>query len=646
MSDPASRCIATLLTILICVLVTACGGSGGSGGDGSGTGTGAADVTANGSPPSSETLPTVNGSVDGNGNPIAGSNAGSAAAQSASAEPDRPTTQQDAERLLDQAAFGPTESQVSAVMQQGPRKYLLTQFAEPASRYTYTLPDNADRDRVHTSGLQNFCGQFSGSAQSNCWRDWYSTLPVQWDFFRQAVSNSDQLRQRVAFALGQIFVVSGLEVSGTYGLAEYHQMLRDNAFANFRTLLKKVILSPAMGSYLNMVDNDASAPNENFARELLQLFSLGTCLLNTDGSLAGGQCAPTYDNTIVRNYAYALSGWTYPAGGTNPWCSGCRDWRNPTYLRGDMMPVASRHDTNERTLLSGVRIAGGSSPQQALAAVLDSIMAHPNLAPFIGRQLIQHLVTSNPGSAYVARVSQAFNSGLYQSSGGVIGSGTRGDLQATLAAVLLDTEARDPGAAAAATYGRLRDPAHYVVAAIRALNGRTDGDRLGIWGGSSESMGQPIFNAPSVFNFYPPDFPLPGSTLVAPQFGISNANTAMARINFANDLVYWWYNKGQGLSPNPSLPNAIGTQVSYAPWEALLIDPDHDSAKVVDRLGELLTAGRLGATEKQAIATAMAQYGPADTWLTSTANASSWQRERVKTAAYLILSSPQYQIQR
>ena len=161
-------------------------------------------------------------------------------------------------------------------------------------------------------------GEFCDGRGDNCWRDWSSSTPLLWDFYRNAVSEPDQLRQRVGWALQQILVVSNLEVFGTYGLRNYNNALLNQAFGNYRDVLRSVALSPVMGDYLNNVNNDKAAPNENFARELLQLFALGTCELNTNGTLKTGDCVPTYDNETVRNYAYALTGWTYPAGGATP----------------------------------------------------------------------------------------------------------------------------------------------------------------------------------------------------------------------------------------------------------------------------------------------------------------------------------------
>ncbi len=617
---PLLRRLASLSLILA---VSACGGSGGGSG-----------------PDAQSANPGF--STDGSGREIAlDANGLPTSEPYVASGQDQPTTTKDASRLLQQASFGPSADAIDTVARQGVVKYLAGQFNEAPSRYTYTLPANQYRAQVHSDARQNFCVERGFASQDDCWRDWFSSVPVEWDFYRQAVHGHDQLRQRVAFTLGQIFVASGKELEGTYAFAEYHQMLRDNAFGNFRSLLERVTLSPFMGTYLNMVDNDGSAPNENYARELLQLFSLGTCLIDTDGRLTGGRCVPAYDNDIVRNYAYALSGWTYPVGGKNPWCSGCNDWRNPPYMRGDMVAVQARHDNQARPLLSGVTAPAGRSARQGLDAVLDSIMAHPNLAPFISRQFIQFLVTSNPSPAYVGRVAAAFNSGRH----GDFGSGTKGDMRAMIAAVLMDGEARDPAAAQAPAFGKLREPVLFVTGAIRALDGRTDGVPLSSyqWG---RLLGQPVFNAPSVFNFYPPDYPLPGSDLVAPQFGIENTNTTLARINFANTLVYWWYNAGKGLAASGYTANTTGSQVLFERFETLIRDAQKDSVKAADALNQLLLDGRMTAGELAMVVEAMNVWTPQDTWLTTAERNSSWQRERVKTAAYLMLSSPHYQIQR
>jgi hypothetical protein len=528
----------------------------------------------------------------------------------ASSLPDVPTTQRDAVRLADQASFGPTEALIATIRAQGPVKWISEQMALPMSRYT-----SGGTGAVHQyTGSGNFCD----GRGANCWRDWSSTTPLVWDFYRNAVNRPDQLRQRVALALQQIVVVSNLEVSGTYGFRHYHNMLLEQSFGNYRELLRKVSLSPVMGDFLNNANNDRAAPNENFARELLQLFSIGTCELNANGTLKGGHCIPTYDNETVRAYAYALTGWTYPPGGATPW--GC--WPQGTHCRyygGDMVPVAQYHDTGARTLLSGVSLPSGHTAPQALEAVLDSLMNHPNIGPFIGKQLIQHLVTSNPSPAYVQRVATAFNTGRFDS----FGTGQRGDMRATVAAILLDPEARNPNPGT--NFGRLREPVQFFTGVLRALNGRTDGEALGWWWG--EQLRQHMFRPPSVFNFYPPDYPVAGTALVGPAFGIHNANTALQRINYLNYLLFWG-----GSAPAADVPNAVGTRVEL---DRFLSDAD-DPAALVDRLSMLALGETLPAGPRAQVIQAVSAYAPV--------NNDTVRRNRVRQAAYLVFASPQYQV--
>ncbi len=524
----------------------------------------------------------------------------------------------DASRLAHQASFGPSEALIAAMRAQSAPAWVKAQMALNSSRYAL-----GGTDAVHKDTTGDFCGNRANDP--NCWRDWYSTTPLVWDFFRNATQGSDQLRQRVALALQQIVVVSGYEVNGTYGLRTYHNNLLNQAFGNYRQVLKSVALSPVMGDYLNGVNNHKDAPNENFPRELLQLFALGTCLLNSDGSLAGGRCQPVYDNATVRNYAYALTGWTYPAGGATAW--GC--WpqgANCRYYGGDMVSApASFRDTQQRVLLSNQTVRANSTAPQALEVVLDSLMQHPNMGPFIGRQLIQHLVTSNPNAAYVQRVASAFNSGSFTSGGVSFGGSGKGDLAATVAAVLLDAEARSatPGANA----GKLREPLLMLPGVLRALNGRSDGDAMGWWWG--EILRQHAFRSPSVFNFYPPNYPVAGTTLNGPQFGIHNTNAALERLNYLTYLLFW-----TGSAPEASVPGAFGTQVDLS---AFVADAG-DAAKLVDRLSALAVGGPLPAAPRNTIITAVNAF--------TSSNSSTWQTERVRQAAYLVFAAPQYQIQR
>jgi Protein of unknown function (DUF1800) len=554
----------------------------------------------------------------------------------------------EARRILKQATFGPSESLVTRTASQSVRGFLQEQFSLAPATYV-----RGGTDAVHkwTNKDSEYCDQFAdGTPEAGrCWGWNYSSQPVTGDFFSHAVSSGDQLRQRMAFALSQILVVSDWQVEGTYGMREYQQMLRNSAFGNYRDLLKEVTLSPVMGWYLSNVDNDKTAPNENYARELLQLFSIGVCALNIDGTLKGGKCEATYGNNEVREYAFALTGWVYPKGGANPWCNKngapgtlCWDDTNPRYLKGKMASMTSRHDATARTLLSGATLAASRTPEQALEVVLDSLMAHPNTAPFISKQLIQFLVTSNPSPAYVARVAAAFNAG---SSNG-FGSGRKGDLQATVAAILMDVEARDAAVASQPSFGKLREPTLYMISALRALNGTTDGYAFSadwMFGGS---MGQTPFQAPSVFNFYPPDYPLPGKAdLVGPQFGIESVRATFERINFANTIVMFPEWADWILKPRDAAewPNPRGTSVNMSAFEADAATP----ALLVNRLADLLTEGRMPQSDRDQIITAMNAWQPADdAWLAKQTPATNHKQKRAKTAAYLMLSSQYSMVQR
>ncbi|WP_085315746.1 DUF1800 domain-containing protein [Derxia lacustris] len=561
-----------------------------------------------------------------------GSGAGRASVQSTAsvaALADAPTDSVDAARLAQQASFGATDELIAEIAARGPAKWVAQQIAMTMTSYPALGDSTLDR---WTRTDQNWCdGNFAAGTLANvfCWRDQLTATPVAWAFYRQAITGRDQLRQRMALALSHLFPVSDMEVPGTYGIRQWHQMLRQMAFANYRDLLRQVALSPVMGEFLDNANNSKTDPNENFARELLQLFSLGTCLLNHDGTLKGDACQPTYDNATVRNYAHALTGWTYPAGGRNPWCAGtCSDGSNPRYLLGNMLAVPARHDGAARTLLSGRQLAAGSTPAGALEVVLDSLMRHPNLAPRVARRLIQHFVTSNPSPAYVDAVASAFDTGLHAG----IGSGSRGDLAATVAAVLLHAEARDPAAIDQPGYGRLREPMQLWTAAMRALDARSDGVWWN-WAYGDEMRERPL-SPPSVFGHYQPDTPLGSSGLVGTGFDIEDETTSLQRNVL---LQYLNFSVGDDVVqlPAPSVAGAIGTVISHDRW----LPQVADAAALVDRFDLLLTSRQLTAEQKAVIVAAVAVITPAT-------QGAGWQNRRLRTAAYLVMMAPQFSIVR
>lgn len=515
-------------------------------------------------------------------------------------------TDADARRLLEQTSFGPTDATVASAIQLGAAAYLEQQFGQPSTGYPGF--------KYYDPNSNNGCP--TGSPNT-CLRDNYTLFYVQQKFFLNALNGNDQLRQRVAFALSQTLVTSGVGgITQPYAMATYQQILLDNAFGNFRDILYQVTLNPGMGDYLDMANNDkpnaktGTDSNENYAREILQLFSIGLWKLNADGTqqLDGkSQPIPTYDQNTVIGFAHVFSGWTYP-----PLSGAKSKWTNPRNYAGTMVAIDAHHDTSAKTLLDGKVLPSGQNASTDLNAAIDAIFNHPNVGPFIGKQLIQQLVTSNPSPAYVARVTAAFNNN---------GQGVRGDMKAVLRAILLDGEARGDSKTDA-SYGKLREPILFETTLLRALGATSDGlyPRT-----QAASMAQDIFNSPTVFNYYPPDYTLPNSTLLSPPFGIYNATTAFARANFANSLF-----SQNGVAADSTVPGSTGTKLSWASWQALVADPN----AFLDKLNTLLFHGAMSSSTRATILSAMQSYAASDTF------------DRARAALYLAATSPQFQIQR
>ncbi|MFT3765191.1 MAG: DUF1800 family protein [Minicystis sp.] len=428
-------------------------------------------------------------------------------------------------RYLEQSTFGPTASSATHVMSVGITGAITEQLAAPVSHYQTAWPDA-------TTSPPDLGAQF----------------------FVNALTKPDQLRQRVAFALSQIIVVSlntftGLSDKGFAAEGGYLNVLADDAFGNFRALLRDITINPAMGRYLDMVNNNAFntagtplPPNENYARELLQLFTVGLYLLNDDGTLkldAAGQPQPTYTQDEVENLSHVLTGWTYGhlACPTKGKSNGVNTTTAVAAYSTPLIPCDVNHDPTPQSFLGGTTTGTLMSGQTSLASqnldeALDIIFKHPNLPPFICKQLIQHLVTSNPSPAYVGRVVAKFkNDGSTQK--------VRGNMAVVVRAILEDAEARGPVPpfAQQATFGHLREPALFLTNVLRWTNATvTDGAKINSY---SSSMGQSVPRPASVFSYYPPNEPLPGSsTLVGPEFGINNTSTMFGRANFLNALLF------------------------------------------------------------------------------------------------------------
>jgi uncharacterized protein (DUF1800 family) len=444
-----------------------------------------------------------------------------------------------AARFLDQATWGPTPASIAQLQQVGIDAWLAAQFALNTS----DLPDQPILD---SAGKTN--------------RD---LTPVQRAFFENAVGGQDQLRQRVAFALSEIFVASAVQVGPAYAIPPYWRVLRDNAFGNYRDIIKFVTLNPAMGAYLNMANNNkgsaakGTSANENYARELMQLFTLGLNQLNLDGSLVldkNGNPVPTYDQAEVTSQAKMLTGWTFAtAPGASP------KNNNPAYYYGQMIAVDAEHDTSAKTIFGGIQIPAGQTAVQDLESLLNALMAQPTMAPFVSRQLIQHLVTSNPSPAYIQRVATVFEDD---------GAGARGDMQAVITAILTDPEARagdEYSAAPNPGFGHLREPVLFMANLLRGLNA-TLGAASSIYN-ETNLMGQKLFYEPSVFSYFSPLYRLPGRQL-APEFQIYSTQAAAERADVINTALYGHLDKSTtvDLTPFVSHANDVSNLLDYASY--------------------------------------------------------------------------------
>jgi uncharacterized protein (DUF1800 family) len=430
---------------------------------------------------------------------------------------------------------------------------------------------------------------------------------VQTRFFLDARTKANQLRQRVAFALSQIMVVSANKVNNPSAFVLWQNMMQRDAFGNFLTLLTDVTLSPTMGNYLDMVNNDkpnpsaGTAPNENYAREVLQLFTIGLEQLNQDGTLqvdGSGNPIPTYSQEAIEGFAHAFTGWTYP---TKPGRTG--RFGNSQYYGGPMIAFDDHHDTGQKELLNGVILPAGGTAQSDLTAALQNIFQHPNVGPFVGKRLIQHLVTSNPSPEYVGRVAAVFNNN---------GNGVRGDLRAVVKAILLDPEARrgDDPAQAEPNDGRLKEPVQFMMNLLQALNSTGSGACLAQY---AATMKQSPFFSPSVFNFFHPEHVIEGTNLLGPEFEILDAGTTINRINFVHTLVY----------STPCEDN----RVHLEPYVALA----KDVPRLVDTIASIMMHGNMSPEMRSTIVSAVSPITD--------------ETKRTKAALYLVGTSSQFQVQ-
>ena len=539
------------------------------------------------------------------------------------------TTSADVWRLLNQATFGASQDEAAQVVALGIPGWINAQMTKPMTGYP-----NSKYNRIQLARTADCTTQIPGggaypgdSPQAMCQRDHLTLAMVQRDFFTNAVSGPDQLRQRVAWALSQILVTSGNEpdLSYAYVTSRYQDLMFQHAFGNFETLLQRVTYSPAMGNYLDMVNNDRPAgtrvPNENYAREIMQLFTVGLDELNPDGTPmldASSNRIPTYGQTEIAEFARVFTGFTY-ASAANP--TGPAPGKRGVFYAADMVPypitATTGHDPGTKMLLNLGVVPAGQTPNQDVDMAVRNVFMHPNTGPFISKQLIQRLVTGDPTPAYVGRISAVFaNNGV----------GVRGDLAAVVKAILLDPEARGP-AKAASNFGSLKEPVLVVTGLLRALSGVTDGSRLE---GQTGNLGQRPYYSPTVFNYFPPDNTISGTTVLGPEFAIHTTTNAVGRSNLVYTLAYGGY------APDATIVGSPGTRLFVAQFEPIA----DNAAAMVSQINKVLAGGQFPVAQEATIVTAVNA-------ITLSVPPTAQQRtDRARMAVYLMGSSYDYQVQR
>jgi uncharacterized protein (DUF1800 family) len=521
-------------------------------------------------------------------------------------------SQADAVRLAKQGSFGPTKTLVDHIVSLGSAgAWLDEQLSASGSVYT---------DLKSRAVPTNYCSAMPTSAQGVCNRDYMSSIPVAMEFYSHAAQNNDQLRQRVAFALSQLVVASDVEVHSTAGLATLNEIFLDNAFGSYRDILAGVTLNPYMGSYLNLANSSKTAPNENYARELMQLFSTGVNVLNADGSVqtdSTGAPIPVYTAADVHDVARALTGWTYARlNGAAITDNVDLDYSNP------MIANPALYDSTAKSFI-GTTVAAGATQSASMGAVIDAVFNNPSTGPHVSKFLIQQLVTSNPSAAYVARVSAVFAND---------GSGNRGNMKAVVRAILVDTEARGDSKNGPSD-GKVKEPVLFSLNIARLIGDTTDGYAFTT---RDAAMGQSPFRSPSVFNFYPPDYPLPlGNGLLSPASKLMTAATIVARHNLAYD---WTVNgdvaNRSEYAVQSTITGASGTQPDWTLWDGFGADENG----LVAEINLLLLNNTMTAAQQTALLTAINAVTNADPAVQA--------HKRGQTALYIVATSPQFQVDR
>ena len=516
--------------------------------------------------------------------------------------PAAPPTDAEAARFLAQASMGASRAEIASVKALGYPGWLDAQFALPATQSRWdALVALGAADATYRNGEFGF--------DSVAWK--------------KLLSGPDTLRQRIVLALSEIFVVSVSSLGGggwkAFCGAQFLDLLESHAFGRHRELLQAVSLSSAMGVYLTYRGSakanpsTGALPDENYARELMQLFTIGLVELNADGTvkLANGAATPTYGQDDIGGLARVFTGWEFDYAGQTAAVATA----TPELHRRPMVNIASRHEPGAKTFL-GTTIPAGTAASTALATALDTVHRHANTGPFLARQLIQRLVTSNPSPAYVARTAAVFADD---------GSGVRGNLKAVVRALLLDAEARSVPAAAGA--GKLREPILRFASWARALSVAS---ASGAWnvGNTSDAgtrLAQSPLRSPSVFNFFrpgylPPNTPIGAGGLVAPEFQITNESSVVGVVNFLQRAV----------------GGSVGDLAPDAATMAALVALADDPPALLAELNVVLAAGRLLAATLETVRVAIASMAT---------GSDATRTRRVQAALVLVLAAPESIVQ-
>ena len=552
--------------------------------------------------------------------------------------PTAPATSGDAARFLTQATFGPTTNDMAAMTTNQFAAWIDHQLALPATR--------------HLPYVQFRRAELMARDGNDGWQQ-----PRQMAWWQHALTAPDQLRQRMAWALSQILVVSQFgALDGEHeGIALYYDILIDGAFGNYRDLLEQITLSPMMGTYLSMMRNQkpdpatGHEPDENYAREIMQLFSIGLTEMHNDGSYKlseEGMPLPTYTQSDIVGLAHIFTGWSAHYDPTNPpsWSPGnvadANDW---FYWGWDSMRPMSfypdKHDTLDRTIVGGHTIPAGTNGIDRLDQALDVLFHHPNTGPFVARQLIQKFITSNPSPGYIHRVASVFNNN---------GFGVRGDLAATIKAVLLDYEARSPSALNSISFGKPIEPVMRLTRMLRAFLPAApfaaSGDhRLFMEFQWSMTEQVPQY-ASSVFNFFQPGYRQPGriarSGLFSPEFQIYAETTALRQANLHYSFINWGIWTSEPLTTNQNVVLTLNLQPLVDVLQSPGLTPAQSQTALIDYLNTWFLFGRMSTNLRSDLESFFASlpgwYGYTDVD----------QRMRARIALYLVLNSPEFLVQR